>query len=118
MYEFCNNNPLNKYENDCLIRAVSCATGRSWDEVYNNLSDIAQYNGTMMDDRDFVRSYLDSKYRRVPFTLERVGQTAEFYKDNDLLITMNGHICCSKKGIIYDIFDPRDYYTEDAWVVR
>ena len=118
MYTFYNENPLGKYENDCVIRALSCATDKSWDEVYNTLSDIAQHNGTMMDDKYFVRNYLDSRYDRVPFVLKNVGQTSEFYKDNVLLITMNGHICCSKYGVIYDTFDPRNRLVEDAWIVR
>lgn len=118
MYRFKNENPLNKFENDCVIRALSCATHKSWDEVYDTLSDIAQFNGTMVDDRDFVRSYLDSKYSRVPFTLNSVGETSEFYKNNILLITMNGHICCSKYGVIYDTFDPRERRTEDAWIIE
>jgi len=118
MYKFDNRNPLGKYENDCVIRSLSCATHKSWDEVYNNLSDIAQYEGTMMDDKQFVINYLDSKYERVPFTLKYVGQTSNLYKDNILLITMNGHICCSKYGVIYDTFDPRDRLTEYAWIVE
>ena len=117
MYEFYNKNPLGKYEDDCVIRALSCATNKSWDEVYNSLSDIAQYNGTMMTDRDFVLNYLDKRYKRIPI-LEKVGDMASFYNDKVLLITMSGHICCSKYGVIYDTFDPRDRITEFAWIVK
>lgn len=118
MYKFYNANPLKKFEEDCTIRAISCATGRSWDDVYNTMSDLAQYEGTMMDDRDFIINYLDSKFKRVPYLPRNVRQVSEMYLDSILLITMNGHICCSKYGTIYDTFDPRDREVEEAWIVK
>lgn len=35
-----------------------------------------------------------------------------------LLITMNGHITCSKYGVIYDSFDCRDRKAEFCWRVK
>ena len=117
MYNFYNENPLGKYENDCVIRSLSCATNRSWDDVYNELSDIAQLNGTMMDDRDFVRRYLDVNFQQVPYLPYKVKDVANEYQDNIVLCTMNGHICCIKYGIIYDTFNPGERIAEDAWLV-
>ena len=118
MYRYCNENPLNRYTDDCVIRSISCATHRSWDEVYDKLSDLAQYNGTLFDQKDFVLWYLDSNFKRVPFIPKRVGDVAREYRNNIILCTMKGHICCIKYGVIYDTFDPSDRITEDAWIVR
>lgn len=117
MYKYYNANALGRFQNDCVIRALSCATGESWDEVYERMSDIAQHQGTMMDDREFVRDYLDYEYERVPYMDATVGQVAEEYSDYVVLITMNGHITCSRFGIIFDSFDPRDRIAENAWIV-
>lgn len=117
-YKFYNDNPLGKYENDCVVRGISMATGKSWDEVYENLSDIAQFNGTMMDDKKFVNKYLNSKYKHVPYLPYTIGEVAEEYPDNILIITANGHVTCSKFGVIYDSFDPRNYVAENAWIVK
>lgn len=117
-YKFYNANVLGKYENDCTVRAISFATGKSWDETYERLSDIAQYEGTMMDDRNFIRKYLDNKYKRLHTNGDTVGEIAAEYSDNILLITMRGHITCSKFGVIYDSFDPRERIVEDAWMVK
>lgn len=35
-----------------------------------------------------------------------------------LLITMRGHIVCSKDGVIYDTFDCRDREVESVWLVK
>lgn len=118
MYEFYNENPLGNFENDCVIRSLSCATNKSWDDVYDKLSDIAQYKGTMMDDREFVIDYLDRHFRRVPYLPYKVWEVAKIYKNNIVLCTMNGHICCIKYGIIYDTFDPSNRIVEEAWIVR
>lgn len=117
MYKFYNENPLNKYEDDCVIRAISCATNKSWDYVYNYLSDIAQYEGTLLDKKDFVKNYLDRIYRRL-YAQGTVGEVSGQYPNNILLITMNGHIVCSKYGIIYDTFDCRDRKAEYVWLVE
>lgn len=118
MYRYYNENPLNRYTDDCVIRSISCATHRSWDEVYDKLSDLAQYNGTLFDQKDFVLWYLDSNFKRVPFIPKRVGDVAREYRNNIILCTMKGHICCIKYGVIYDTFDPSDRITEDAWIVK
>lgn len=118
MYKYYNANVLNKYEDDCVIKAISCATGRSWDYVYDYLSDIAQYEGTLLDKRDFVRNYLDRTYRRLYNIHGSVGEVSAMFPDSTLLITMRGHIVCSKNGVIYDTFDCRDREVESVWLVK
>ena len=54
MYRYYNANALGKDVDDCTIRAISCATNRSWDYVYEHLSDAAQDQGVMMNDAKFI----------------------------------------------------------------
>lgn len=116
-YQYYNANAVNRYTEDCVIRAISCATNKSWDYVYDYLSDIAQYEGTLFDKRDFVRNYLDRTYKRLDGLYGSVGYVSSLFPDNTILITMNGHITCSKNGIIYDTFDCRDRDVESVWLV-
>ena len=118
MYDYYNANPLGLYEDDCVVRSISCATHKSWDEVYDELSDIAQANGTLLDKKQFVRGYLDAHYRRINNPPYKVYQVAQKFKDNIVLCTMQGHIVCIKYGIIYDTFDPSNRIVEDVWVVK
>lgn len=118
MYRFHNNNALGLFENDCVIRAISTATNNSWDDTYRHLSNVARLQGTMLDDKDFIRDYLDEKYQRVYDLPIRVGEVSAMYPDNVLLITMNGHITCSMYGVIYDSFDCRDRIAEYCWIVK
>ena len=118
MYRYYNANALNKYEDDCVIRAISCATNKSWDYVYDYLSDIAQYEGTLFDKKQFVIRYLDRTYKRIRRIKGTVGEVAGMYRNNIILITMPGHIVCSKYGIVYDTFDCRDREIEGVWLVK
>jgi hypothetical protein len=76
VYKFYNANSLGKFENDCVIRAISCAENESWDNTYIKLSELARKNGTMMDDKDFVKWYLDTNYIRINDDLELIGEVA------------------------------------------
>lgn len=118
MYKFYNANKLGNYVNDCTVRAISLAEGNSWDYTYDKMSDIAQKHGTMMDDSNFIRNYLDERYKRVPDLPTTVGMVAGEYPDKVLLITMDGHITCSIYGIIFDSFDCRKRIAEDAWIIK
>ena len=117
MYKYVNKNPYGLYENDCTVRAICTAEGTTWDYTYDKLSNLAQANRTMMDDREFIQRYLDAYYPTVPYLPKLVGEVAAAYPDNVLLITMNGHITCSRYGIVIDSFDCRDRVAEEAWVV-
>ena len=118
MYKYYNANPLGKIQSDCFLRALSCATNKSWDYVYENISDIAQSQGMMMDDRDFVLDYLDRRYDRLYFNRGMtVGDVAQKYRNNVVLITMKGHIVCAKYGTIFDTFSSANRIAEFCWLV-
>jgi len=105
MYKYYNANPKNNDVTDCFIRSLSCATGKSWDYTYNKISDIAQWNGTTMDNRDFIIEYLERNFKRMPKFYGTIGEASDFYKNSIILITTRGHIVCSKFGTLYDSWD-------------
>lgn len=118
MFEYYNANAVNRNTDDCVIRAISCATNKSWDYVYDYLSDLAQYEGTLFDKKDFVINYLDKKYKRLQGVYGKVGDVVLMYPNSVLLISTNSHLLCSKMGIIYDTFDPRNQDVEYVWLVK
>lgn len=118
MYEFYNENPLGLFTDDCVLRALSCATNRSWDEVYDELSDLAQARGTLLDKRDFVRWYLDTHFKRISIPPYKVIDVAKNFQNNIVLCTTRGHIICIKFGRILDTFNPSNRLVEDVWIVK
>ena len=117
MYKFYNANAIGNRANDCVVRAISVAEGKSWDETYEELSDIAQEQGILLDDVNFVEEYLDNRYRRVPHMSKTVGEAVEEFSKGTYLITMEGHITVVVDGILYDTFDCRDRIIRCIWYV-
>lgn len=118
MYKYYNANAVGKLDEDCTIRAISCATNKPWDYIYEHLSDLAQERGTMLDNAQFIRDYLDRRYERIPVYDETVGELSEMHPNDTLLITMKNHITCSKNGTVYDTWDCRNRQVEYAWLVN
>lgn len=117
MYKYYNANSKGKFVNDCVIRAISIAEGKTWDETYEELSYIAQKQGILLDDVNFVEPLLDNRYDRVCHKNRYVGDFVEKNFNGTYLITMEGHITCAINGIIYDTFDCRDRIMWCAWKV-
>ena len=118
MYKYYNANAVNRYEDDCVIRAISCATNKSWDYVYDYLSDIAQYEGTLLDKKEFVTNYLDRTYQRLKNIKGSVGYVSGLFPYNTLIIAAKSHLVCSKQGVIYDTFDSRNYEVDKIWLIN
>lgn len=117
-YTFYNANPNSHYVNDCTIRAISLAEGKSWDETYDELSKIAQKNRIILDDVNFIEPFLDERYERECFEDVYVGEFAENHPYGTYLITMDGHITCCINGVIYDTFNCLNRMMKCAWFVH
>ena len=117
MYKYYNANSRGNFVNDCVVRAISVAEGKSWDETYRELSRIAQEEGILLDDVDFVENYLDDRYRRVPHSSKTVGEVIEEFPFGTYLITMDGHITVVMDGVLYDTFDCRNRTIRCIWEV-
>lgn len=117
-YKFYNANAKGRFVNDCVIRSISVAENKTWDETYMELSEVAQRHGILLDDVNFVEPILDSRYVRECYDDTYVGEFIATHPIGTFLITMNGHITCSIDGTIYDTFDCRDRIMWCAWRVK
>lgn len=118
MYRFYNANAVGNFVNDCVVRAISAAECKSWDETYQELSKLAQKEGTLLDDVDFVEGYLDKHYKRVPHYSRTIGEFIEEYPKGTYLITVEGHITVVVEGILFDTFDCRNKRIWGVWRVN
>lgn len=118
MYKFYNANPLGRFKSDCVVRAISKAEGQSWDKTYKKLSEIAQHQGNLIDDVEFVESYLDRRYKRACHYSKTVNEFLHEFSEGTYLITMHGHITVVIDGVLYDTFDCRNRRMWCAWKVK
>lgn len=57
-FQFYNANPKNRIAGDCVIRAISTATRRSWDDTYRGLFEVGFKAKRSMTEKDTYTAYL------------------------------------------------------------
>ena len=118
MYKYKNTNPYNRNIDDCVVRAISTLTNRSWNEVFDELSYLASKDGYMFDNVIFVEDYLDDRYPRECHYSKTVEEFAKEYPVGKYAVTMNGHITAIIDGTIYDTFNPAKRIMRCAWRIE
>lgn len=118
MYRYHNANIKNNFIDDCVIRSISIAEGKNWDETYEELSTLARKEGLLFSNVEFVEDYLDSKYTRTCHKSKTVGEFSKTHPNGIYLITMPAHISVSYYGVIVDTFDCSNRMMKCAWKVN
>lgn len=114
MYQYYNPNPLGKSTGDCVVRALSKALNKTWDEVYILLC----FEGFIHKDWGNVNSvwgsFLRSQgYKRyiIPNTCPDCYSIGDFARDNPngkFIVATGTHVVAIIDGVIYDSFDSSD----------
>lgn len=111
-YIYANVNPKNKLVNDCVVRAISLATGKTWDEVFWDLTDVLFYEKeTCMDSNKIWGEYLERKgYPRyhIADSCPMCYTLNQFCKDNPKGVYVVGtgtHAIAVIDGDFYDTFN-------------
>ena len=111
---FCNPNPAGKLIGDCVIRAISIAENKSWEEVYLDLMAKCFELRDMPSSNNAWGKYLsDIGYKRhiIPDTCPDCYTVSDFAKDypTDTYILATGtHTVTVHNGNHYDTCDSGD----------
>ena len=120
VYKYYNRNPDNLIKSDCVCKAISTATGLNYDAVNNLLHITSKLNDCdklcvccyhkLLDD---ILCYerVDCKFKN---TVEDIAR--KYYRDT-LIIRIQGHLTCSIKGKVLDIWDCSGRYVDCFWFV-
>ena len=117
-FEYYNANPYNRHISDCVIRSLSVLTNRTWNQVYDELTDLAGDVGLMFDRVEFVEDYLDNRYPRECHSSITVGEFAKEHPYGKYAVTMPNHITAVINGKIIDTFNPKNRIMRCAWKIN
>ena len=105
---YYNPNPRGKAAGDCTVRAISKATGTSWQEAYLALAIQGYLDGNMPSANAVWGAYL----RKIGYTRHIVQDTcpdcytvADFAQDHPMgtyILALSGHVVCVEDGVLYD----------------
>lgn len=111
MYIYANPNPGNKTVGDCVIRALSLLLDLSWDQVYDELTDLGHEMYDMPSSNQVWSEYLYTKeYSRsiIPDTCPFCYRVCDFCDDHlsgRYLLAMGTHVVAVIDGDYYDTWD-------------
>ena len=108
-----NANPKGLKTGDCVIRALSKATGKSWDEVYTELSEIGFKKKRLPNEDPVFKAFLkNNNFIESPAIRNEDGKmisVEEFSKkvdaDTMYIIQTRRHLTVVFNGDIYDTWD-------------
>ena len=114
MWIYANPNPVRDEEPDCVVRALSLATGKTWDEVHFELSEMSRENGTMPSVNWLWGLWL-KRCGFKPFLLPEscpecvtVQEFCRRYPIGTYVIGTGSHAICIRDGNWLDAWDSRD----------
>lgn len=122
-YEKKNVNPKNKKTSDCVIRALTGATGKNYYDVLDELVVIAKKTGYGVLDKKCFEKFLDQngfvKYKqpRKEWGLKYlVAEIDKLSKSKSIVVSMANHLACVVNGKLIDIWDCRNKTIGNYWV--
>lgn len=114
-YENLNVNPKNKKTTDCVIRALTVATGKSYYDVYEELYRLSIKTGWFMNETRLENKFLEQngfvkmkQPRKSNNTKYLIGELDKLVDKNDIVIaSCNKHLTVVKNYTLYDLWDCR-----------
>lgn len=121
MFILTNPNPIGVYVEDCVVRAISIVTGRSWDDIFIHLC----LQGYIMKNMPSVNkvwgTYLNSigfhRYA-IPDTCPDCYTIRDFCHDNPqgtYILATGSHVVAVVDGNYCDAWDSGDQLPIEVW---
>ena len=122
-YEYTNTHPNEiKTIGDCVFRAISIATGKSWLEVYDELCEMGRELLAPPNDGETYKCYLDGIADRILVKVDRkrlTGKDLAKRKDGKTyVLRLANHVATVKDGKVRDTWDSGNKSAYIVWVLR
>lgn len=120
-YRYYNRNPRGLHIKDCVCKAISTATGLSYEAVDNLLKLTASEYDCEKLCVCCYHNLLDDvlRYHRVDCDFKRtVEDVAASYPRNKLIIRIDSHLTSSINGVVLDIWDCTEELVDCFWIVQ
>ena len=120
-FVYCNPNPVKRKTGDCVVRALSIAFVRSWDDVYDELCKIGKEMKVMPSGKEAYLELLN-KYPTIPI-FHMVGSkkkrflVKEITQKGVFICRVAGHLVAVKNGDYFDLFDCGNKSLYKCWKV-
>ena len=128
-YEKENVNFRNKKTTDCVVRALTTATGKTYMEILDMLIDEYKRSGNHIADQKnyskvlkqlgFIMYKQPKKWDNKKYRIDEIEKVTS---EETILITVNKHLTCIKtidgRKFIIDTWDCRNKYIRNYWIKK
>lgn len=124
-FELRNENPKNKKTTDCVVRALTTATGKDYYEVLKELYELTIKTGYFMNEKrledkfleknNFVKMKQPKKYDGTKYQIGEIDKLVN--KDDVVIVRCAGHLTIVKGHVLYDLWDCR-YKTINNYYIK
>lgn len=120
MFNYYNANPLGNIESDCVCRAIQRALGQDYYDVERKLCLIAELFDCETLCVCCYKHLLENVYGLKPQMANgaTVGDIARAYRDEIVLIRIDGHLTVAEYGQVYDLWDCTNEVADIFWIVK
>lgn len=121
-----NNNPKQNKTNDCVIRSISLALNKSWEDVYKDLCNLGCKKALMPNDNKTWQAYLKQlgyTKEKMPKKLNNKRYTLQEFadkiaKENFIyIISIAKHLTVIKNKKLYDTWDCSYKCVGNYWII-
>lgn len=127
-YTYYNNNPKNRITGDCVIRAISLFTGKTYKETLLDLYVMSCETGYMLNDKKCYEKYLSKlgykkfkqprKYNNTKYLGSEFCTVTEKYNEKILCRIGGHHLTCIVNGKFHDIWNPSHKCVNNFWITN
>lgn len=125
MYVYYNANPSGKATGDCVIRAISFITGKSWEQVYMELAIEGLAHHDMMDTNSIWDEYLRKEgFEFEPIELcdrdrcPTIRDFVNYFQNGEYLLGTGRHLVAVRDGCYFDAWDSGNEVPVYIWTKR
>jgi hypothetical protein len=114
MYSEYNSNPRGNRVGDCVVRAISKALNKSWEDTYLDLTIQGYLLGDLLSSNAVWDAYLKSKgFKRKIISSEcvrcyTIDDFCNEYTQGVFVLGTGTHAVCVIDGVLYDNWDSRN----------
>jgi len=114
-----NNNPLNKKDGDCVIRAISEGLNLDWLKVYDDLYLIGRDLKIIMSCQKCYMNYLKN-YKMIVDKVEKGKKRlkVEDFNKGTYILGCANHLTIVKDGVLKDLWDCRKKAVYRYWIIK
>ena len=123
-WQFYNPNPLGLNTGDCVIRALTLAFGRTWDEVYEMVANYGFETKTMPSSNDSWTALLRKRgFKRYIIPDEcpdcyTIRDFCEDHPDGVYVLATGTHVVTCIDGDYYDSWDSGNEIPSFYWIIK